>query len=126
MNDLWGICLLLTTIAVWWVYVIAYITTEDLVVNTIIFVACEYTSLRDEAACVIRRMRRIWHAVGDLQSGAALLDARLYTGPITGARAVAIIAREQWMDENNITRNRCRRRLRPELDAGGSRPPRHQ
>ena len=58
------------------------------------------------------------------------------TGPITGPRiytfhitcwwAVAIIAREQWRDENNITRDRCRGRLRPALDAGVSRPPRHQ
>ena len=131
MNDLWGILVLLTimvSIMGWWFNVIAYSRTEDLVV--LVMVECVIVFIRR----LMRRfmpMRRIWHAVGGLQLRAALIDARLeiwqpYTGPITGPIAVAIIAREQWRDENNITRNRCRRRLRPELDAGGSRPPRHQ
>jgi hypothetical protein len=148
MNDLWGILVLLTimvSIMGWWFNVIAYSRTEDLVV--LVMVECVIVFIRRlivvlvMVECVIvfirrlmRRfmpMRRIWHAVGGLQLRAALIDARLeiwqpYTGPITGPMAVAIIAREQWRDENNITRNRCRRRLRPELDAGGSRPPRHQ
>ena len=37
------------------------------------------------------------------------------------------LARERGRDQNNITLgSRCRGRLRPALDAGGSRPPRHQ
>ena len=119
MNDLWGILVLLTimvSIMGWWFNVIAYSRTEDLVV--LVMVECVIVFIRR----LMRRfmpMRRIWHAVGGLQLRAALIDARLEI-------LVAIIAREQWRDENNITRNRCRRRLRPELDAGGSRPPRHQ
>ncbi len=144
MNDLWGILVLLTimvSIMGWWFNVIAYSRTEDLVV--LVMVECVIVFIRRlmrrfivlvMVECVIvfirrlmRRfmpMRRIWHAVGGPE-GAALIDARLeiwqpYTGPI-------IIAREQWRDENNITLgSRCRGRLRPALDAGGSRPPRHQ
>ena len=124
MNDLWGILVLLTimvSIMGWWFNVIAYSRTEDLVV--LVMVECVIVFIRR----LMRRfmpMRRIWHAVGGPE-GAALIDARLeiwqpYTGPI-------IIAREQWRDENNITLgSRCRGRLRPALDAGGSRPPRHQ
>ncbi len=112
MNDLWGILVLLTimvSIMGWWFNVIAYSRTEDLVV--LVMVECVIVFIRR----LMRRfmpMRRIWQP---------------YTGPIEFPSVVAQIALERLRDENNITLgSRCRGRLRPALDAGGSRPPRHQ
>jgi|Laugresbdmm110sd_1035091.scaffolds.fasta_scaffold00266_8 hypothetical protein len=124
MNDLLGIIVLLVSIMGWCLILIAYSRTEDLVV--LVMVHCVVVFIR-RLMCRFMPMRRIWHAVGGLQSGAALIDTRLYTGPITGAREVEFIARVRWRNENNITLgSSCRGRLRPALDAGGSRPPRHQ